>query len=1045
LTRKINTDNTLDKNNIINDNTTNKMKYAFGFLLFLLGISASAQEIPVNPNNSDGKGLRQGKWTIWFDQKWKPTTIKDSVKYYRLIAYHDSKPLGLVKDYYKSGELQGEFYLAADQPTEVMGDGKSIEYYENGNVQQIEERINGKLVGTMTVYYSNGKMQGEQSYVDGKINGKATTYFENGNKRTEIDLRNDQYHGKFIIYFENGTVKSQRKFANGLLDGTSTWFYEDGTRDVAEYVNGKFVTITIYFKDGTVDQISTLSRRSHLYMVEGEYEKAEICVNQSIQLMLTQQMESDLRYPNLLILLSRLNMRMGNYKEAEPLLVKALQIYKAQLGEENYEYAFALNYLGKLYTLIGNYDKAKPILLRSIQIGSTKGGEATMQFAGLLSGLEDWHMAKNYLKNADSLYQLDIKIREQFGKRRSYVDYLSSLAGYAYLYKTLGNSKKAALLFQEVLSNKLELGENNLYYVKSLVGLASLNQSIGDFESAEQLFLSDNEILTRQIDRQFPSLSEREKLLFYKTFKGNFDSFFSFAIERHLQNPRIADDMYNLQLSTKAILLNSTAKWKQRIRSSGDKKLLGLYSVWEERQTAIASLLNETDPQKRKTIDSIELQANAIEKELSRRSEMFASLADRKKSNWKDVKAKLQPNEVAIEMIRIRKFGVTKIVTDSSEKKLPRYPIHGLTDTVYYAALIITPWSTSPDLVLLKNGNDLENKYIKFYINSIRSQRDDRESYNQFWKPVADRLNKLLKRKSGIRVYFSADGVFNQINLNTLYNPVTKQYVSDEMDVNLVTNTKDLLLPLKEEAFNNLAYLFGYPNYGVSVADRSKLVQKERSAQPLYYAINMERGDNDLSELPGTKTEVETIGTLMTNKGWQPEVLIGDKALEETLKDCFKPRVLHIATHGFFHGHIKDGQNPLLQSGLMLTGAAQTLEGKKDDKTEDGILTAYEAMNLNLDNTDLVVLSACETGLGTISDGEGVYGLQRAFKVAGAKTIIMSLWKVNDETTKELMTSFYENWLNTQNKRQSFNLAQQKVKAKYKSPYYWGAFVMIGD
>jgi CHAT domain-containing protein len=193
---------------------------------------------------------------------------------------------------------------------------------------------------------------------------------------------------------------------------------------------------------------------------------------------------------------------------------------------------------------------------------------------------------------------------------------------------------------------------------------------------------------------------------------------------------------------------------------------------------------------------------------------------------------------------------------------------------------------------------------------------------------------------------------------------------------------------------------------------------------------------NNLTALPGTQTDVENIGNLMTAKSWQPEVLTGDKALEETLKDCFKPRVMHIATHGYFHGDTTGTQNPLLQSGLMLTGAAQTLEGNKDEMMEDGILTAYEAMNLNLDNTELVVLSACETGLGTVSNGEGVYGLQRAFKVAGAKTIIMSLWKVNDEATQELMTAFYENWLTTENKRQAFNYAQQKLKAKYKSPYY---------
>ena len=157
------------------------------------------------------------------------------------------------------------------------------------------------------------------------------------------------------------------------------------------------------------------------------------------------------------------------------------------------------------------------------------------------------------------------------------------------------------------------------------------------------------------------------------------------------------------------------------------------------------------------------------------------------------------------------------------------------------------------------------------------------------------------------------------------------------------------------------------------------------------------------------------------------------------MKGITSPAILHIATHGFFVYYSASYVNPMIRSGLVMAGVRNQAKAG----TEDGILTAYEATNLNLDNTSLVVLSACDTGLGEVRNGEGVYGLQRAIIVAGAHNLLMSVWKVDDEATALLMGEFYKNWNEGEN-HSAFRSAQMVLRQKYPEPYYWGAFIMVG-
>jgi CHAT domain-containing protein len=323
----------------------------------------------------------------------------------------------------------------------------------------------------------------------------------------------------------------------------------------------------------------------------------------------------------------------------------------------------------------------------------------------------------------------------------------------------------------------------------------------------------------------------------------------------------------------------------------------------------------------------------------------------------------------------------------------------------------------------------METRNFKFYKNAMTGKIADNISYDAFWAPIQKEIGLVST------VYLSADGVYNQINLEAIPTPDGK-YVLDNSNIVLVSNTKDIYIRKikSRNTAGNSAAMFG---------------------NPLFYLTAS--ADDNVAPLPGTEKEISQLQFMLKQKGWDTKEFVEKAATEEQIKELNSPKVFHVATHGFYKptqtsnasdldgNEAKLTQNPLMRTGLLLKGAGDLLD--KTDynyNMENGILTAYEAMNLNLDKTDLVVLSACETGLGQLEAGEGVYGLQRAFLVAGAKILIMSMFKVDDDATQKLMLKFYQKWLVSGNLRQSFIDAKKELRVEYPEPIYWGAFMMIG-
>jgi len=543
----------------------------------------------------------------------------------------------------------------------------------------------------------------------------------------------------------------------------------------------------------------------------------------------------------------------------------------------------------------------------------------------------------------------------------------------------------------------------------------------GHAEKADEAFLALIQAYRQHIDANFISMSEYEKEQFYNTLKSDFNLFNAYALTRP-ESPRKAlmEAMLNNTINTKALLLNASNKIKNSILQSGDITLIQKLDLWESAKAQLSAYYFDKDAIQK--IDSLEKEVEVLENEINAQSHLFTDKSNPRE--WKQVQSALGKGEAAIEMVRIN--------TLETGHKNYYGKNNGLSDSAVYVAFIIKSELENVEYILFTDGNRMESRGLSFYRNSIVARAEDDTSYETFWQPLKPSLKGVSK------VYFSPDGVFNQLNLNTLKNPISQDYLIDELELVYITNTADLLL--QEEQINDVAnaVLVGRPSFDVNITPTNQPGAQYGTRYVMTDEL-VSFKDQEFADLPGTEQEISRIEKTLTQRNISVQSFIGDLALEENVKGVDGPSILHIATHGFFVDDAASAVNPMIRSGLVLAG----VKNKEQQENADGILTAYEATNLRLDNTSLVVLSACETGLGEVRNGQGVYGLQRAIIVAGANNLLMSLWKVDDEATALLMISFYNNW-QYGNNQSAFREAQLTMRKQYRDPFYWGAFIMLG-
>lgn len=733
------------------------------------------------------------------------------------------------------------------------------------------------------------------------------------------------------------------------------------------------------------------------------------------------------------ILLADIYTGMGNYENAEEKYDYALNNWRRKFGSNHIKSAEILTKKAKLYLKWGKdkeevvtmLDTAARVIEVAVSDRHPQYAEAIELKGKVLIELEEFDEALSLLNTAAEIYD------DTYGSK--HLKYADNNAIMGDLYYRKGDFEVAVSRYEKsVKSYKSLFDEYHPKYVGTVTKVAQAQYAAGNYSDAAKNLDEATEIYLSFIRRFFPALSEKEKAKFWMSIRPAFELYNSLAVNYGSEKNKVVRNMYSNQMATKALLLNSSVKIKQTILNSKNPVLIEEFNELLEKRALLTSTLGMTQAERNLNnlnVGGIEREINRLEKTLSEKTGVFDKQSTDVPS-WRKIKRSLADDEALVEIIRFNYFDTQ------------------FTDSIIYAALIITPnTKRRPELLVLGNGNDLENRYFKYYTNTVKFKTKDKYSYKNYWKPIEDQLG------GASRVFLSPDGVFNQLNPETFDNG--NNYLIDEYEFVQISNSKDLVVKFEaseEQEEVSKAVLFGNPAF--TLADNDSL---ENETVDVSRSTTVNKVSS-VAPLPGAEKEVRELQSFLEARSWETEKYLNAAATEEQVKAVRSPKVLHIATHGFFvdeetlegqdnTNEIVEGySNPLLKSGLLFTGSDKLLKTENvfEFNREEGILTAYEAMNLSLENTELVVLSACETGRGEIQSGEGVFGLQRAFKVAGADAIIMTLFKVDDEATQKLMKYFYGYWLESGNKREAFIKAKQQIKQQYDSPIYWGSFVMVG-
>lgn len=722
--------------------------------------------------------------------------------------------------------------------------------------------------------------------------------------------------------------------------------------------------------------------------------------------------------------------RIGQFEKALTIELKQLDVVSKIYGKSSANYGITLMNISELYGVLGLNNEAQKSVREALDIFKAIGDQAAAYQYKAYSKLAS-HISEKDPEEAMSMRRNCVGMAQDiFGKNSA--EYADALV-YSVAMDDISDTAVARM--EEALAIKKNLGlEDTNDYITHLSWLSTKYLLCGDWKRCAD---SCDIVLAKTMGSvwaNFDGLTDEQRESLWQWIKPAIElgrqAVCDYINSRKTWDYDLIEQMarqaYTSILLEKGLLMESTKQLNEKINASDDPTI----SYLREKKIELKKQIDKT------AIGSDDYgllteEVRAIDRTIQSTIMRTSNFADFVWTSCSDIQKQLKEGEVALEFFS--------------------YPVQ---NTTQYAAVWVTR-NTAPKAMGLFTEAELD-AFNKEGMPDI----DNPLLYKTVWA-VLSVFNEI---KNAHTIYFAPTARLYTLPIESLVDSCGVR-ASERWSLVRLTSTRELLKPHEDSRLLSAA-LFGGLEYSLEADEliaESRTVRAERSGTR---ATGLECLRYGVSDLTNTGEEVDDISTLMDKCGINAEVFKGSKGTEEALRSLSdsKTDVLHIATHGFYweseqadsqegqsflNGHQSANTSSLdyamLRTGLLFSGANVALSGESLPRdVEDGILTAQELSTINLSRVKLVVLSACDTGLGEVNS-EGVFGLQRGFKLAGAKSLLMSLWKVDDEATRALMTEFYRHLLDGKSKIESLRLAQEYVKSQagWQSPEYWAGFILL--